>query len=69
MATTGWFCAVLCLLAFSMAIGSQSAPDWTNLDVPLSPCPPRCPSCGGLARPGVVWFGETLDPADLKLAT
>ena len=45
------------------------APDWTNLDVPLSPCPPRCPSCGGLARPGVVWFGETLDPADLTLAT
>ena len=45
------------------------APDWTNLDVPLSPRPPRCPSCGGLARPGVVWFGETLDPADLKLAT
>jgi len=44
-------------------------PDWTNYDVPLSPCPPRCPSCGGLARPGVVWFGETLDPADLTLAT
>jgi CubicO group peptidase (beta-lactamase class C family) len=31
MATTGWFCAVLSLLAFSMAFGSQSAPDWTNL--------------------------------------
>ncbi len=24
---------------------------------------PRCPKCGGLARPGVVWFGEAL-PAD-----
>ncbi|KTT63642.1 NAD-dependent deacetylase [Pseudomonas oryzihabitans] len=22
--------------------------------------PPRCPDCGGLARPGVVWFGESL---------
>ena len=22
--------------------------------------PPRCPSCGGLARPDVVWFGEAL---------
>lgn len=22
--------------------------------------PPRCASCGGLLRPGVVWFGETL---------
>ncbi len=21
---------------------------------------PRCPECGGLARPGVVWFGEAL---------
>jgi NAD-dependent deacetylase len=24
--------------------------------------PPRCPHCGGLARPGVVWFGEPIDP-------
>ena len=22
--------------------------------------PPLCPACGGLARPGVVWFGESL---------
>lgn len=22
---------------------------------------PRCPECGGLARPAVVWFGESLD--------
>lgn len=25
--------------------------------------PPRCPHCGGLMRPGVVWFGEPL-PAE-----
>jgi NAD-dependent deacetylase len=25
--------------------------------------PPRCPDCGGLVRPGVVWFGEPL-PGD-----
>jgi CubicO group peptidase (beta-lactamase class C family) len=31
MATTGWFCAALSLLVFSTALGSQSAPDWTNL--------------------------------------
>ena len=37
------------------------APWWDNT-VPLSPCPPRCPECGGLARPGVVWFGESIDP-------
>ena len=23
---------------------------------------PRCPKCGGRMRPGVVWFGEGLDP-------
>ncbi|MHA1246603.1 MAG: SIR2 family NAD-dependent protein deacylase [Candidatus Thorarchaeota archaeon] len=23
---------------------------------------PRCPECGGLLRPDVVWFGESLDP-------
>lgn len=26
--------------------------------------PPRCPACGGLIRPSVVWFGEML-PADV----
>ena len=25
--------------------------------------PPRCLHCGGYVRPGVVWFGEGLDPA------
>ncbi|MEK7407074.1 MAG: NAD-dependent deacylase [Acidobacteriota bacterium] len=29
--------------------------------VPLAELPPRCP-CGGLLRPGVVWFGEALPP-------
>jgi NAD-dependent deacetylase len=29
--------------------------------VPL-PIPPRCDACGGLLRPGVVWFGEGIDP-------
>ena len=28
--------------------------------VPLAELPPACPSCGGLERPGVVWFGEAL---------
>jgi NAD-dependent deacetylase len=26
---------------------------------------PSCPSCGKLARPNVVWFGELLDPASV----
>ncbi len=29
--------------------------------VPLPELPPRC-ECGGLLRPGVVWFGEALPP-------
>lgn len=29
---------------------------------------PRCPGCGALARPGVVWFGEALDPDVLEEA-
>ncbi|NUQ01884.1 MAG: NAD-dependent protein deacylase, partial [Armatimonadetes bacterium] len=31
--------------------------------------PPRCPRCGGLLRPDVVWFGEILPPAALAAAS
>lgn len=30
--------------------------------------PPRCPHCGGLLRPDVVWFTETLPPVALSQA-
>jgi NAD-dependent deacetylase len=30
--------------------------------------PPRCPNCGSLLRPDVVWFGETLPPEALAKA-
>jgi len=30
--------------------------------------PPRCPNCGDWLRPGVVWFGEMLDPEQLDAA-
>ena len=33
--------------------------EWEDLTVPLG-LPPRCGSCGALARPGVVWFGESI---------
>ena len=36
---------------------------WRDETVPFPELPVRCPSCGGLARPGVVWFGEAIDPA------
>ena len=41
---------------------------WQDTQVPLPVRPPRCPHCGGLARPGVVWFGESLDEGDVAAA-
>lgn len=41
---------------------------WRDETVPLGGLPARCPRCGGLARPAVVWFGEPLDPAVLLAA-
>ena len=34
----------------------------------LGELPPRCPHCGGLARPGVVWFGEAIPAGALARA-
>ncbi len=49
--------------------GCGAAPArWRDESVPLPELPPRCPHCGGLARPAVVWFGEALDPAVLREA-
>jgi NAD-dependent deacetylase len=39
---------------------------WSDLTVPFPVLPPPCPYCGGLLRPGVVWFGEAIDPAVLS---
>jgi NAD-dependent deacetylase len=33
--------------------------NWPDRRAPLPKIPPHC-ACGGLARPGVVWFGEPL---------
>jgi NAD-dependent deacetylase len=44
-------------------------PRWRDERVPLAEQLPRCVHCGGLARPAVVWFGEALDPRDLKAAS
>lgn len=38
-----------------------------NRTTPLAPLPPAC-ACGGLLRPGVVWFGEPLSPSVLQRA-
>jgi NAD-dependent deacetylase len=43
--------------------GCAAAPDrWLDDRVPFESLPPVCPHCGGPLRPGVVWFGEALDP-------
>jgi len=34
---------------------------WWDETVPYPEIPPRCPHCGSLIRPGVVWFGEGID--------
>ena len=39
----------------------KSPKRWVDKRTTFKELPPRCPYCGGLIRPGVVWFGETLD--------
>ena len=46
-----------------MSCGSN----WPDRRVPLPKIPPHC-ACGGLARPGVVWFGEPLPDGMMKEA-
>ncbi|PYQ34020.1 MAG: NAD-dependent protein deacylase [Acidobacteria bacterium] len=41
---------------------------WRDETVPFPSLPPCCPHCGGLARPGVVWFGEPIEPAVMERA-
>ena len=41
--------------------------NWPDRRAPLPKLPPHC-ACGGLARPGVVWFGEPLSDGMMKEA-
>jgi NAD-dependent deacetylase len=50
------------------AVGCGASP-WDDRRAPLPVLPPRCPACNGLARPGVVWFGEAIDPRVLRRAS
>jgi len=54
------------LSCFERCGGAEES--WEDRTVPFDELPPRCPACGGLARPGVVWFGETIPPDALAAA-
>jgi NAD-dependent deacetylase len=42
--------------------------NWQDRTVPLTALPPRCPDCDALARPDVVWYGESLPANALDAA-
>ncbi|MCA9440408.1 MAG: NAD-dependent protein deacylase, partial [Candidatus Omnitrophica bacterium] len=44
----------------------QSPHRWEDRTCPFPEHPPNCPHCGGILRPGVVWFGEIIDPDVLR---
>jgi NAD-dependent deacetylase len=39
---------------------------WWDETVPFPQIPPVCPHCGGIIRPGVVWFGEGIEHEVLR---
>lgn len=47
---------------------AASPRSWRDERVPLPLPVPICPACGDIARPAVVWFGESLDPRGLTEA-
>ena len=46
---------------------AAAPPAWRDETVPYSEIPPRCPHCQGPLRPGVVWFGEGINPEVLEI--
>jgi NAD-dependent deacetylase len=53
---------------WSLRCSRSCRPNWEDRAYPLPQIPPRCPDCGALARPDVVWFGESLPPHALDQA-
>jgi NAD-dependent deacetylase len=47
---------------------AKSPKRWRDETLSFAEIPPRCPHCGGPIRPGVIWFGETLDPVVVRQA-
>jgi len=48
---------------------AQSPKTWRDDRLAFDELPPPCPHCRGPIRPGVVWFGETLDPTVVRQAS
>jgi NAD-dependent deacetylase len=49
--------------------GCDASPKrWRDERLTFPELAPRCPHCGDLIRPAVVWFGESLDPDVVSLA-
>ncbi|HUQ89945.1 MAG TPA: NAD-dependent deacylase [Vicinamibacterales bacterium] len=48
---------------------AKSPNSWRDETISFAELPPRCPHCKGPIRPGVVWFGETLDPVVVEQAS
>jgi NAD-dependent deacetylase len=46
----------------------RSANPHENRKVPIDPLPPICGECGSFLRPNIVWFGEMLDPNEIRSA-
>jgi len=46
---------------------TECGANFPNRRAPLPKIPPHC-ACGGVARPGVVWFGEALPPGIMQEA-
>jgi NAD-dependent deacetylase len=47
---------------------AKSPKKWRDETLSFAEIPPRCPHCRGPIRPGVIWFGETLDPTVVRQA-
>lgn len=54
--------------AVPCAEGRAAWTDRGEIDVAEGGLLPRCPHCGRLARPAIVWFGEALDESDVERA-
>ena len=61
---------VICRICNGYAVDDELDPyagpeDLAVIELQAGPIP-RCPGCGALLRPDVVWFGEPLDPGMLE---